>query len=223
MSSMTSSLAMPGPGPGTVRQALISVAAELFGLAYTRDVIFPVARSMGLHIRPPKSVALSNQFLQMYKGEWHGLAGHSTMEPSIGYREMAHATGEMTVYINIPAACEHVFSELLSSVGYWGQASSFTCCLSIRHEPPQMEECATPLRLLKGGFPIRRYFSCIVTDFQDQRVKWEDILPILRDRIPTALRMELYIWPMIIEEKRRAGTLLRRAPLALFMQAQRSS
>jgi hypothetical protein len=53
MSSMNSALALPAPGPATVRLALIRTGIEVFGLEYVRDELFPQIRAMGIRIHPP--------------------------------------------------------------------------------------------------------------------------------------------------------------------------
>jgi len=57
MSSISTALAMPTPGPATVRLALIRTGIKLFGLEMTREELFPVIRDMTVRVRPPERVA----------------------------------------------------------------------------------------------------------------------------------------------------------------------
>src|SRR5258708_36299529 len=70
MSSMTSALVMPAPGPATVRLALICTGIELFGLEMMREELFPMLRAMTVRVRPPARVAISQHRLRAYK--WSG-------------------------------------------------------------------------------------------------------------------------------------------------------
>jgi hypothetical protein len=93
MSSMSSARALPAPGPGTVRLALIRTAIELFGMDYTHDVLFPIIRSAGICIRPPERVAFSLQRIHAYKASASDSRTTNRLDESIIYREMAHAVG----------------------------------------------------------------------------------------------------------------------------------
>src|SRR4051794_3401263 len=109
LSSMSSATALPAPGPATVRLALIKNAIERFGLEAVRHELFPVIRAATLRIRPPLRVALAIQMQHAYKASTGGRGRVSRLEQSLGYREMAHAQGAMTVYLQVPqqwaAAC----------------------------------------------------------------------------------------------------------------------
>src|SRR6266487_6013068 len=66
-SSATSAQTSPGPGPASVRLALIRTGVELSGREHVRDTLFPLVRTVPVFIRPPASVALSPHFLHGYK------------------------------------------------------------------------------------------------------------------------------------------------------------
>src|SRR5712692_5726403 len=86
MSSITSALALPAPGPATVRLALIRVGIEVFGIEYVQSVLFPHICAMPIHIRPPERVAFTSHVLRAYKVEEKT---QETNEAPIS-REVAH-------------------------------------------------------------------------------------------------------------------------------------
>jgi hypothetical protein len=69
MNSAESAQALPGPGPATVRLALVRAGIEVAGLAHTRDILFPIIAAVLIEVRPPERVALSVQTLEGYKGQ----------------------------------------------------------------------------------------------------------------------------------------------------------
>jgi hypothetical protein len=122
MSSANSALISPAPGPATVHLALIRASIELFGRDVVRDSLFPWIRVARVLIRPPERVAISGQMLRAYKaGEDKGRVA---IGESVIYREMAHAEGAMTVYLEIPLEERDTWEILLRNIGYWGQACS---------------------------------------------------------------------------------------------------
>lgn len=116
MSSISTALAMPTPGPATVRLALIRTGIKLFGLEMTRDELFPVIREMTVRVRPPERVAISQHTLRAYK--WSGGGKTTTLQESITTREMAQARGLMTVYLQVPVSMEPPLCALLQGIGY---------------------------------------------------------------------------------------------------------
>lgn len=168
MSSDRSTLAMPTPGPATIRLALIRTGIEFFGLERTREELFPAVRAMTVRVRPPAQVALSQQILRTYK--WSGRGRNLTLQESITTREMAQASGLMTVYLQVPAFAEQLMRTLFQMIGYWGQSSSLASCLRITQTPPLPGECATPLVSLDPSLPLQPYFSCLVTEFASRHL-----------------------------------------------------
>jgi hypothetical protein len=213
MSSANSALAMPAPGPGTVRLALIRTGIELFGIDYTRDELFPIIRAAPIRIKPPEQVTIFTQTLRGYKGGSGKPGTSDRLDESPIYREFAHATGAMTAYLEIPVAYENSFRELLAAIGYWGQASSLTYCTVISEATPPDDESAIPFEALGAAYPAQRRFSCFVSEFRDAQVKWEEVVPGLCSGKVGAIDIELYIWPMVIYEQRNGGTLLVRRSL----------
>lgn len=176
MSSMNSALIMPAPGPATVRLALLRTGIECFGLDVVRDELFPILRQAPVRIRPPACVAISQQVLRAYK--WNeDKAKRSSAQESIITREMAHASGLMTIFLQVPQAVEQRLRVVLQAIGYWGQSSSLTSCMGVTTIPPVPRECATPLALLDGTLPLQPYFSCLTTEFRSERLSWEEIVP----------------------------------------------
>lgn len=208
MSSMCSALALPAPGPATVRLALIRTGIELFGVECTRDKAFPIIRLAEICIKPPEKVAMSIQLTRAYKASTHRMQVSTCLDESPIYREVAHATGLMTVYIHVPTSHKDMCSEMLKAIGYWGQASSLTCCVVIHDSAPTAGEYALPLEKLNATLPTRRLFSCVVSEFRDGEVCWDDILPDLSSGKGSAIKMTVYVWPMVICERRSGGKLL---------------
>jgi hypothetical protein len=108
-------------------------------------------------IRPPERVALSEQVLRAYKADVD--KGRVSFGDSVVYRQMAHAQGTMTVYLELPRQERETWETLLRSVGYWGQASSFATCLEVSERVPQRHECAQPLHALSDRSPIRPFLA----------------------------------------------------------------
>jgi hypothetical protein len=121
MSSMNSAAVMPAPGPATVRLALLRTGIELFGRDRVRDELFPILRSAVVRIRPPERVAISQQRIRGYKWS-EDRQKRETIQESIIVREMAHASGPMTVFVQVPLESEQRMRPLLHSIGYWGQS-----------------------------------------------------------------------------------------------------
>src|SRR5260370_32740419 len=119
---MNRGLAVAGPGPATGRLGFIRSGIEVFGLEYVRDELFPHIRAMGIQIRPPERVALTSQVLHAYKVD--ELAGGTQVNTAPISREVAHASGPLTVYSEVSARDIDLWTEVLQAIGYWGQASS---------------------------------------------------------------------------------------------------
>ena len=204
MSSFTSALALPAPGPATVRLALIRTGIEVFGIEYVQSVLFPHICAMPLHIRPPERVALTPHVLRAYKGEEKT---QETSEAPIS-REVAHAEGQMTIYLQVPMSSRDPFSQVLSMIGYWGQASSLAWCTGIQESVPPLDECVLPLRLLQGQTRLRPFFSCILSEFRDRAVAWHEVMPVIGTRISNALRLDVYVWPLTEVSQQGSGKLL---------------
>ena len=207
MSSMNSTQAMPAPSPATIRLALVRVGIEVFGIEDTRDTLFPVIRSAAVRIRPPEKVAFSSHLIAIVKAT-NDMTGETRYEKTVGYREMAHATGPMTIYIQIPLLLAAKFTTLLQSIGYWGQGSSMTYCMRIDHASPQTGTFAIPFATMEPFYCVREQFSCLVSEFRDGQVEWEEILPSRRIKETAAVRLDLYVWPLQISEQCRSGKLL---------------
>ncbi len=212
MSSMNSATAMPAPGPATVRLALLRTGIELFGLDVVRDELFPILRSAVVRIRPPERVAISQQRIRGYKWS-EDRQKRETIQESIIVREMAHARGPMTVFLQVPLESEQRMCLLLRSIGYWGQSSSLASCLGVTNAQPIAGECATPLALLEGTLPLRPFFSCLVTEFRSDQLSWYDIVPGDGTPRTQALRLDVYVWPMLTDYRHGTDKLLVRSPL----------
>jgi hypothetical protein len=214
MSSMSSARALPAPGPATIRLALVRTGIELFGLEYTRNTLFPVIRAAEIAIRPPACVAFSLQRIRAYKASPAGPRAVDRLDESITYREFAHAAGPMTVYINVPTQCTEAVREMLMAIGYWGQASSLAHCVSMEYATPESGQCAVPLRLLDEMQSVQKFVSCLVAELRDSEVTWEEITPEVHLERTDAIRLELYLWPMVIIEQRGGSRVLLRRSIS---------
>jgi hypothetical protein len=212
MSSMNSASVMPAPGPATVRLALLRTGIELFGLNVVRDELFPILRSATVRTRPPERVAISQQRIRGYKWS-EDRQKRETIQESIIVREMAHARGPMTVFLQVPLESEQRMHRLLRAIGYWGQSSSLASCLGVTNMPPVPGECAMPLALHNRTLPLRPFFTCPVTEFRSDQLAWDEIVPGDGTPKTQVLRLELYVWPMITDYRHGTEKLLVRSPL----------
>lgn len=208
MSSNTSALALPAPGPATVRLALIRTGIEAFGIEYVQSTLFPHICAMPIHIRPPERVALTFHVLHAYKVEEKT---RETNEAPI-FREMVHAQGPVTVYLQVPWHLQEPFSSILRMIGYWGQASSLAWCTEISTGAPSTRECVMPLRLLPGHAPLRPFFSGILSEFRNGSVTWKEVMPVIGERRANPLRLDIYVWPLMLAEHHGSGKLFVRTP-----------
>lgn len=213
MSSIGSVQILPTPGSATVRLALIRTGVELFGIEYTRDDLFPVIRSVEIAIRPPKVIAVSAQSLRTYKASKDNRLANAHLEESITYREFAHTAGLITVYLQVPSRHCDAFRSVLKAIGYWGQASSFAQCTRVNRIAPAMSECAVSLRSFGSRASIRHLVTGLVTEFRDGTVTWEEVVAEKGQEGTSAVRHELYVWPMRLIERRGGDRVLLRCSI----------
>lgn len=67
LSSVSSVQATHGPGPATIRLALIRTGCAVYGRSYVQEELFPFIRAATVRVRPPERVAISQQCLRVYK------------------------------------------------------------------------------------------------------------------------------------------------------------
>jgi hypothetical protein len=131
---------------------------------------------------------------------------------SIGYREFAYAKGNLQVSLQVPVTHVNVFKELLRGIGYWGQTSSFTCCVKVEHKEPDKNLCAVPLRKISPDVRTQSYFVEVATEFKRQDLTWEEIAGN-PETTTSFLDVEIFLWPLQIRERDGKGTLLVRRSL----------
>ncbi len=119
----------------------------------------------------------------------------------------------MTVYLKIPKNHSDICRKTLEGIGYWGQANSFACCVDVKHNAPQPGEYAMPFASLPTSRPTQNFFSCLVSDFRDKNVSWEEILPTLEAGKFNGIQLAVYVWPLIIIEQQSNRKLLMRFSL----------
>lgn len=215
LSSANSALISPAPGPATVRLALIRASLELFGRDVVHDSLFPWIRAARVLIRPPERVAISGQVLRAYKADED--KGRVAIGESVVYREVAHAEGVMTVYLEISLEERNTWETLLRNIGYWGQASSFATCLEVSECAPETNECAQPLLAVGEYVLLQPFFSCILSEFRDSHVAWQEVVPPEETPAKTArnpLKLEVYVWPLQVAMRAGGSTLLVRSSFA---------
>lgn len=194
-SSPASALAMPAPGPATVRLAMIRTGIEILGLAKTKEILFPLVCSANICIQPPRQIGMANQMLRAEKVRVGG------SNESITYREFAHCEGDLTIFIQVPTAYKTTCADVLRAIGYWGQGSSFAFCSNISEQEPFTGECGMLLEKLRDDLPIQKLFTCLVTEFKDKEVNWGSIFPDFDPDKQSFLKMILYVWPLCIERR----------------------
>lgn len=202
--SINSASALPAPGPGTVRLTLVQRGIEFFGIEYVRDNLFPLIRSARVQIKPPEKVALSLQVMHAFKGNNNG----GGVVQSLAYREYAQAEGEITVFLEVPTSAAESFRTILSGVSYWGQSDSLTTCLHVGVKSPIPGEVACPMTAIGKSNRIKQLWTNFVTDFRDEMVTWEEILPSCSREQSDAIRVVLFVFPMRSIESRSARTRL---------------
>lgn len=217
MSSTTHAPTLPTPGPATVRLALLRCSLELFGHGITRKEVFPILRAMTVRIRPPESVAISLQRLRAFKWVIEKHAKQPRIQESLMLREMAHAQGILTIYLQIPVAEEERIRALCQVVGYWGHTDSFACCLAVHRREPPEQECVLPLHQLGLEGRLQPYFSGLATEFRAQQLSWEEVTTETTGRghrgKQQAIVLGLYVWPLVLLRAHDGGKLFQRRSL----------
>lgn len=196
MSSMNSALALPAPGPATVRLALVRTGIELFGIPLMREEVFPWLRSAAIRIQPPEKVAISEQLIRGYKWARDPLQKRMIIQEALMLREMAHAAGYLTVFMQIDQQEEQRCRTLLQGVGYWGQSSSLACCIGIRTCAPVAGEYAVPLTSIKTHLPLQSFFASLVSEFREPSVSWDEVVAPSPSAKKSVLQLDVYVWPL---------------------------
>jgi hypothetical protein len=212
-SSPNSALISPAPGPATVRLALIRVGIEVFGKDVVRDRLFPTIRAASVCIRPPERVGISGQVLRAYKVVEK--KGHVSYQESVVYRQIAHAEGTMTVYLELPLQERNKWERILTNIGYWGQTNSFATCLQVQERAPLRSECVQPLEGLSERNVVRPYFSCLHSEFRDANVTWQEVVPfddVHTRAVQNPLKLEVYVWPLQAVKQDGRNVLLAHTP-----------
>ncbi len=208
MSSASHATVTPAPGPATVRLALIRTAIELFGLGFVRDKLFPSICSLRVLIKPPERVAITPHRLRALKWEAGRKGKQDHALESVVVREIAHAQGYMTVYLEVPLQEEFLYRQILQTIGYWGQTSSFACCVEITHAAPQPGTYALPLSDFKSTEPLQPLFICLLTEFRKPSLTWQEVAPAFHLDQRKSFRLDIYVWPMIVERKQNGSQIL---------------
>jgi hypothetical protein len=217
MSSSIHAPTLPTPGPATVRLALLRRSIELFGLERTREELFPVIRAMEVRIRPPRAVAVSMHRERAHKWERDREQKRLRVQESLMLRELAHAEGPLTIYLQIPAGEEASLRIVLEVVGYWGSTDALASCLTIHHTEPPGGECVLPLQQVGFDTPLQPFFSGLATEFLHEHLSWEEVttsMPMHRGRkVPPPLLLDVYVWPLVLLRQHSGNKLFERQSL----------
>jgi hypothetical protein len=167
---------------------------------------------MGIQIRPPEWVAFTPQVLHAYKVDEQAQGTQISAAPTS--REFAHASGPLTVYIEVPVQNIDRWVEMLGAIGYWGQASSLVYCTRVYQEAPDPKECVTPLRNWNSHRPLELFFTSFLSEFRAETLSWDDVMPAVGAQKTEVLQMDMYVWPMVMLEQHGGGRLLKRRAFA---------
>jgi hypothetical protein len=208
ITSPNGGLALPAPGPATVRLALIRAGIRLFGIEHTREKLFPVIRDALVLIRPPAKIAISNQILRAYKVSAGKNGKPENWVESIVNQEKAHAQGLLTIFFKLPADYRADFEKLFHCIGYWGRTDSLASCMETYVRTPNKAECAMPLRAIAKHLPVQPLLSTFANEFRDKQVQWEEVTTAFSSEHGPAIQIEIFVWPLVIQEQTSAGKLL---------------
>ncbi len=126
---------------------------------------------------------------------------------------MAYALGTLTVYVGVPRQYVPAFRKLLEAIGYWGQTDSLAACINVDEIAPHLGECVQPVQHIDSSVALGTLFSSVLTEFRDTLVSWDEILPDLGTKGSAALHLGLYIWLLLITERRDSDIILLRHSL----------
>jgi len=84
--------------------------------------------------------------------------------------------------------------------------------MQVEEQTPSSQECIVPLRQWMNARSLHSFYSCILSEFQDTALTWNDFLPVTGIASGKCLRLEVYLWPMTLIEQRGTGKVLARAP-----------
>lgn len=203
ISSHVTGVALPTPGPATIQQAMIRVGIETFGIEHVKDKLFQHIIASHPLVRPPESIAISEQKLKLFKADDQG-----NIVDGFGYRQMVHAEGDMVIYVKTDVGVESDFTSLLRNIGYWGQTSSFAYCTKLHRQEPQPGCYAQPVEDASDVMRIGAYYTAYVTELHGGIATWEKIVDSRVDG-RSHLGLRLYVWPLTVSEHRSSGQLLR--------------
>jgi len=69
-----------------------------------------------------------------------------------------------------------------------------------------------PLVSLDPSLPLHPFFSCLATEFSSRRLLWYDIVTEQGKRRVKPLRVDIYVWPMVIDYRHGTEKRLVRVP-----------
>lgn len=213
ITSPTGGLALPAPGPATVRLALIRAGIRLFGIEHTREKLFPVILNARVLIRPPARIAISNQCMRAYKVTAGKNGKPENWVESLVYQEKAHTQGLLTIFFELPAEYKADFEKIFHFIGYWGRTDSLASCVETYVSTPKKAECAMRLSAISKHLPVQPLLSTFANEFRDNQVQWEEVTSAFSSEHGPAIQIEIFVWPLLIQEQTSAGKLLVHKPI----------
>jgi len=208
ISSSSTGIALPTPGPGTIQLAMIRTGIEIFGLDYVRDHLFMQIIECRPMICPPSAVAITDQAMKLHKAD-----GDGRIIEGIGYRQVAHALDEMAVYVNVDLDSEVQIATLMQGIGYWGQSNSFASCIEVSRKAPVDDTCIRPVEDQGRMSTQTPFYTGIATEALGPMVTWEHVMAE-HAQSQTPLRQRLFVWPLVIEVRHAGSQVLRRVSLS---------
>ena len=84
--------------------------------------------------------------------------------------------------------------------------------MGVSETPPDWKECAIPLRQFRAQDPLGAFFPCVLTEFRNRSVTWDEVVLASRPMQRNPLKLEVYLWPLLLSKQHRGGKLLVRSP-----------
>lgn len=87
----------------------------------------------------------------------------------------------------------------------------------MKESSPLANECARPLQALSEHDSLNPFFSCVLSEFRDARVTWQEVVPFDESHTKMTrnpLKLEIFVWPLQVVKQSGRSTLLLRSSIA---------
>lgn len=186
-------LSSPLPGPSTIKLAIVATAIETSGKVDSGEKIFEIIKNVGVKIRAPKKIALSNLFIKRLKKKKDKLE----LESTFGIRGYVHFSEPLNIYLNVKERNKDDIKELLKKVRRIGTSDSIVYCKNIDNEnPPQ--NCIEPIENLEKAeknvlvVPVKEINS-------SPKIKFEHVNPYSKKRKKDVFVNRFYLLTVVRE------------------------